>query len=171
MMSYLTQIRWSPYAVGAGIGILSWFTFIFLKKPIGCSTAFARASGMIGKLFSRKTINGKQYFKEYPPVIDWEIMFVIGIVIGAFISAYISGDFNIITVPRLWAREFGDSFIFRIIISIIGGIFLGFGARLAGGCTSGHGISGAMQMAVSSWVSAIFFFIGGGVTAYLMFSL
>lgn len=171
MMSYLTQIRWSPYAVGAGIGILSWVTFIFLKKPIGCSTAFARASGMIGKLFSRKTINGKQYFKEYPPVIDWEIMFVIGIIIGAFISAYISGDFKVMTVPELWAREFGDSFILRIVVSILGGIFLGFGARLAGGCTSGHGISGAMQMAVSSWVSAIFFFIGGGVTAYLMFSL
>jgi len=171
MMSYLTQIRWSPYAVGAAIGILSWFTFLFLKKPIGCSTAFARTSGMIGKLLSRKTISEKQYFKEFPPVIDWEVMFVIGIVIGAFISAYISGDFKIMTVPKSWAREFGDSIILRIIISIIGGVFLGFGARLAGGCTSGHGISGTMQMAVSSWVSAIFFFIGGGVTAYLMFSL
>jgi len=171
MMSYLTQIRWSPYAVGAGIGILSWFTFLFLKKPIGCSTAFARTSGMIGKIFSRKAIDEKQYFKEFPPVIDWEIMFVIGIIIGAFISAYVSGDFNFIAVPELWAREFGDSFVFRIIISIIGGIFLGFGARLAGGCTSGHGISGAMQMAVSGWVSAIFFFVGGGITAYLMFSI
>lgn len=170
-MSYLTQIRWSPYTVGAGIGILSWFTFLFLKKPIGCSTAFARTSGMIGKVFSRKAIDEKQYFKEFPPVIEGEIMFVIGIIIGAFISAYISGDFNFIAVPELWARKFGDSFVIRIIISIIGGIFLGFGARLARGCTSGHGISGAMQMAVSSWVSAIFFFVGGGITAYLMFSL
>jgi len=171
MVNYLLQIRWSPYAVGAGIGILSWFTFLFLKKPIGCSTAFARTSGMIGKIFSRKAIDEKQYFKEFPPAIDWEIMFVIGIIIGAFISAYISGDFNFIAVPELWAREFGGSFVIRIIISIIGGIFLGFGARLAGGCTSGHGISGAMQMAVSSWVSAIFFFVGGGITAYLMFSI
>jgi uncharacterized membrane protein YedE/YeeE len=170
-MNYLTQIRWSPYAVGAGIGILSWFTFLLLKKPIGCSTAFARISGMIGKLFNRKKIDDNQYFKEYPPVIDWEIMFVGGIIIGAFISAYISGDFKVIKVPELWSGRFGDSFIFRIIISVIGGIFLGFGARLAGGCTSGHGISGAMQMSVSGWVSAIFFFIGGSITAYLMFSI
>ena len=38
---------------------------------------------------------------------------------------------------------------------------MGFGARWAGGCTSGHGISGTMQMAVSSWVAAVCFFVGG----------
>jgi uncharacterized membrane protein YedE/YeeE len=46
---------------------------------------------------------------------------------------------------------------------------MGFGSRWANGCTSGHGISGTMQLAVSSWVSVVFFFIGGIVTAMLMY--
>ncbi len=49
-MEWLTMERWSPYAVGVGIGILSWIAFVLSDKPIGCSTAFARTSGMIEKL-------------------------------------------------------------------------------------------------------------------------
>jgi len=50
-MDWLTMGRWSPYAVGIGIGILSWLTFVLSDKPIGCSAAFARTSGMIERLF------------------------------------------------------------------------------------------------------------------------
>ena len=50
-MGWLSMELWSPYVVGAGIGILSWFTFLVSDKPIGCSTAFARKSGMIEGLF------------------------------------------------------------------------------------------------------------------------
>jgi uncharacterized protein len=168
-MEMFTQVRWSPYTSGALIGVLSWFTFIFLKKPIGCSTAFARSSGIVAKLFGSKKTDGLKYFQEFKPVLDWEIVFVVGIVIGSLISALISGDFEIILVPAIWERHFGDSFIFRTAAAVAGGIFLGFGARMAGGCTSGHGISGAMQLTVSGWVSAIFFFIGGIITAYILF--
>jgi uncharacterized membrane protein YedE/YeeE len=54
---------------------------------------------------------------------------------------------------------------------MLGGVFLGFGARWAGGCTSGHGISGTMQLAVSSWISAICFFIGGILMAQFLFKV
>jgi len=50
-MEWLSMELWSPYVVGAGIGILSWLTFLVSDKPIGCSTAFARTSGMIERLF------------------------------------------------------------------------------------------------------------------------
>ena len=40
-MDWLTMGRWSPYAVGIGIGVLSWLTFVLSDKPIGCSAAFA----------------------------------------------------------------------------------------------------------------------------------
>ena len=46
-MEWLRMQHWSPYAVGIGIGVLSWLTFVLSDKPIGCSTAFARFSGMI----------------------------------------------------------------------------------------------------------------------------
>lgn len=169
-MEIFTQARWSPYLSGSLIGVLSWLTFIFLKKPIGCSTAFARSGGIIGKFFGNKKIDEMEYYKQFEPKVDWEIVFVIGIVIGSFISALLSGDLEILLVPSLWERTYGASFTLRVLAAALGGIFLGFGARMAGGCTSGHGISGAMQLTLSGWVSAIFFFIGGMITAHIIFA-
>lgn len=169
-MNWLTETRWSPYAVGIGIGILSWFTFLISKKPIGCSTAFARTSGMIEKLFHGKKVEQKLYYQEFKPVVDWEWMLVVGVVIGSLISALLSGDFRWQWVPSSWAAVFGSAPFPRVIAAVIGGICLGFGARWTGGCTSGHGISGTLQLAVSSWVSAICFFIGGIITAKLLYN-
>ncbi len=170
-MGWITQIRWSPYAVGAGIGVLSWLTFLISKKPIGCSTAFARTSGMLEKAFRGQKVEKKDYYKQFKPEIDWEWMLVSGIIIGAFVSALISGDFEPSWIPSRWSSAFGPNVLFRLLISLAGGILLGFGARWSGGCTSGHGISGTLQLAVSSWISAIFFFIGGIITAFFMFHI
>jgi uncharacterized membrane protein YedE/YeeE len=74
-------------------------------------------------------------------------------------------------VPSLWASAFGDSALLRVLVAVAGGIILGFGALFAGGCNSGHGISGTLKLAVSSWISAIFFFIGGIITAHLIFNV
>ncbi|HEM62291.1 MAG TPA: hypothetical protein ENO24_08370, partial [Chloroflexi bacterium] len=63
-MDWLTQVRWSPYAVGIGIGVLSWFTWLISKKPIGCSTSFARTAGMIEKLFRGDKVEAKPYYQE-----------------------------------------------------------------------------------------------------------
>jgi hypothetical protein len=48
-------------------------------------------------------------------------------------------------------------------------MILGIGARWAGGCTSGHGISGTLQLAVSSWLATLSFFIGGILTAMILY--
>ena len=53
-MDFLFELRWSPYAVGVGIGVLSWFSFLISRYPISCSTSFARASGMIERLLRGK---------------------------------------------------------------------------------------------------------------------
>ena len=168
-MEILTKIRWSPYAVGIGIGILSWFSFLISKKPIACSTTFAKASGMIEKLFFGKKVDLKPYYQKIKLVVDWQWMLVIGIVIGSMISALLSGDFNWQWVPSIWAANFGSNVILRVIVALIGGICLGFGARWADGCTSGHGISGTLQLNIWSWISAICFFIGGTLMAQLIF--
>lgn len=168
-MDFLTEVRWSPYAVGVGIGILSWFSFLILKQPISCSTSFARTSGMIEKLFRGKKVDLKPYYKEIRPVVDWQWMLVAGVVIGSLISALLSSDFRWQWVPSIWASAFGNDPALRAIAALVGGICLGFGARWAGGCTSGHGISGTLQLALSSWISAIFFFIGGILMAHFIF--
>ena len=74
-------------------------------------------------------------------------------------------------VPALWAQEIGESPLIRLLGAVVGGIFLGFGARWADGCTSGHGISGTMQLTLSSWISAIFFFVGGILAAFFLFQV
>jgi uncharacterized protein len=169
-MDWLTETRWSPYAAGAGIGILSWFTFLISKKPIGCSTAFARTSGMLEKLFKGEKVEQKPYYQEFKPVIDWEWMLVLGVIIGSLVSSLLSGDFNWLWVPSRWAAAFGPEPTTRLIVAVLGGICLGFGARWTGGCTSGHGISGTLQLAVSGWVSAVCFFIGGIAAAFLLYN-
>ena len=168
-MNLLTEIRWSPYMAGIGIGVLSWFSFLILKKPLSCSTSFASTSGMIERIFRGKKVEEKPYFQKVKLEIDWQWMLVLGVVFGSLISALLSGDFEWQWVPSLWAATFGNSPAVRIIGAVIGGIFLGFGARWADGCTSGHGISGTLQLAVSSWISAIFFFVGGILAAFLLF--
>ena len=95
--------------------------------------------------------------------------FIIGIVFGAFISAWLSNELQVVWVPSLWAAHFGPSVAGRFFAALAGGFCVGLGARWAGGCTSGHGISGTIQLAVSSWLAVLCFFAGGIVTAMVIF--
>ncbi len=168
-MNWLSMTRWSPYAVGIGIGVLSCLAFVLSDKALGCSTAFARTSGMLERLFRGSKTLDKPYYKKFAPVIDWEWMLVAGVFIGAFISARLSGAFSLQWVPDTWAEAAGAGAVVRWLVALCGGVVMGFGARWAGGCTSGHGISGTLQLAVSSWIAAICFFIGGIAAAMLIF--
>lgn len=171
MIDWLFQEQWSPYIAGVGIGILCWCAFLLSDKALGCSTAYARTSGMIERLFRGSKVAEKPYYQTYTPTVDWEWMLVLGIIIGAFLSSVLSGLFTVQWVPSIWAATFGTNFSLRWIVALTGGILLGFGSRWAGGCTSGHGISGTLQLAVSGWVAFVCFFAGGVATAFVMFTL
>jgi uncharacterized protein len=168
-MEWLSMEQWSPYVVGTGIGLLSCFSFVLSDKPLGCSSAFSRTSGMIERLFRGRTVEEKAYYRKVVPSIDWEWMLVVGIFVGAFLSSQLSGQFRWTWVPQLWASAFGEGSLVRWIVSLAGGIIMGIGARWAGGCTSGHGISGTLQLAVSSWLATLSFFVGGIVTAMILY--
>jgi uncharacterized protein len=170
-MHWLSMVRWSPYAVGIGIGLLSCLAFLLSNKPIGCSTAFARTSGMLERLFRGKKTLQKPYYKKFVPEIDWEWMLVAGVFLGAFLSASFSGDFRLQWVPAAWAQSAGESSSVRWLVALLGGVVMGFGARWAGGCTSGHGISGTLQLALSSWIATLCFFVGGVASAMLIFNV
>jgi len=170
-MEWLMSVRWSPYVVGAGIGILSWLTWVVSASPLGCSTSFSRTAGMMEKAIRGKKVEQKPYYREVAPTVDWQWMLVLGMVIGALASSLFSGDFQFLWVPSRWVLAFGDNVGLRLLAALTGGVFLGFGARWADGCTSGHGISGTMQLAISSWVTAICFFISGVITAHVLYVL
>ena len=170
-MTFLTQLRWSPYVVGVGIGILGWLSFLLLKKPLGTSTSFAKTSGMLEKLVRGPDVALKAYYQKYPLKIDWQWMFVVGIFLGSLVSSLLSGDFELAWVPSLWASTLSESPWLRVGFAFIGGIVLGFGARWGNGCTSGHGISGTQQLAISSWIFTIALFASGVLMAQLLLIL
>jgi uncharacterized membrane protein YedE/YeeE len=172
MLSFLTMHEWSPYAVGIGIGLLSCVAFVLSDKPIGCSTAFARTSGMLEQwVRGRSRVRDMAYYRQFVPEIDWEWMLVLGVFLGAMTSAWLSGELRLEWVPALWTTTFGPEHLPRLVTAFIGGVIMGFGARWAGGCTSGHGISGTLQLAVSGWLAVAAFFLSGGITAYLKYTL
>ncbi len=163
---------WSPYIVGALIGVLSMLTFYFSNKPLGASTAYASVAGMIGLQVAPNHTRSLKYFKGNPPKVGWELMLVLAVIAGSFLAAWTGGELTGKFLPAMWQERFGsDSYPLRTIVALTGGVLMAVGARMAGGCTSGHGISGTLQLAIGSWVSAICFFIGGIIAAMLMFAV
>ena len=157
------------HLVGALIGALSMATFYFSNKPLGVSTAFARLAGLLGYLVSRKHTDSLKFYQETVPKIEWEVMLAVGIVLGAFFAALSGGEFNVTAIPPQWEAAFGNSVPLRLSAAFVGGVIMAFGARLAGGCTSGHGISGTLQLSVGSWIALACFFAGGVLTAKVMY--
>lgn len=161
---------WSPYLVGGLIGLLSMATFYFSAKPLGASSAYAAMSGMLGRVIAPKHTDSLKYFQDNPPVVDWGLMLLLGSVAGAFLAAWQGNELTGQWLPPMWTARFGDdSLALRFAVALVGGLFMAFGARLAGGCTSGHGISGTLQLSVGSWIAVICFFVGGIATAMLIF--
>ena len=171
-MNVLQQRAWSPYVVGALIGIMSWFSFASVDKPLGITTAFEYSAALAVKAVAPGVAETNAYYKEpeKTPKIDWEWMLVAGVFIGAFVSSKLSGDRGSAdAVPALWRRRFGPSLARRYAGAFVGGALLMFGARLAQGCTSGHGISGALQLAVSSWMFVAMFMASGLAAAFAIY--
>lgn len=160
---------WSPYLVGALIGVLVWFTFLLADKPLGASSGYVTMAADLGRWLAPNHTGKLEYFKD-KPLISWTLVFVIGIVGGSFLAAFSGGELTGRFLHPMWIERFGEqSGWLRAGVSLVGGICLAFGARLAGGCTSGHGISGTLQLSAGSWVSLICFFIGGMGAAFLLY--
>lgn len=161
---------WSPYLVGGGLGVLSWLTFYFADKPIGASSFYATLAGFLGRLVARRHTESLTYYKNNPPRADWGFFFVVSTILGGFVAAWTGGEFRNEWLHPMWRDRFGDGLMLRGIIGFAGGVLMAFGARLAGGCTSGHGISGTLQLNAGSWLTVIAMFVGGIATAMLLYS-
>jgi uncharacterized protein len=157
--------------VGMGIGFLCWLAFLLSNHSIGVSTAFAKSAGMIEGAVRGPDVRSKPYYQENRPTIDWEWMLVAGLFLGAYTAAWLSGDINWKWVPQMWEDTFGPSILLRLSAALLGGICVGFGARWGSGCTSGHGISGTLQLVLSSWIAVFCFFSGGVAVAFFIYRM
>ena len=176
-MNPLKRQRWNPYLVGICIGILSCITFGLMHKALGTSTTIASTPGMVIGIVAPEHVQANAYWSKYFDVdkgkvyFDWQFFLVIALPIGAFLGMKLSGEQFKETVPPLWANRFGPNKWVRYTGAFIGGVILLFGARMAGGCTSGHGISGGLQLAVSSWAFFFAMFGSGVLTAFGLFGM
>lgn len=107
---------WSPYLVGALIGVLSMATFYFSNKPLGVSTAYARLAGMVSRWVSKSHTDSLKLYQDKTPRIEWEVMLLLGVVIGAAVAAVTGGEFIGTWVPPMWAERFGDGTGLRLAL-------------------------------------------------------
>jgi uncharacterized membrane protein YedE/YeeE len=96
-------------------------------------------------------------------------LFLFGLVLGGALAAFTSGGLTVTTqVPgTLFSQIFGDSPVVAVAVMLVGGVFVGFGTRMAGGCTTGHGFCGVSRFQPGSLVSTGAFF-GAGVVVSLI---
>jgi len=159
------------YIVGAAIGILSWVVYVVVNAPIGITTALSEVAGAAAvPLIGTEAVAANPYWAKTIPAWDYGTLFLVGTFVGALLSSISEKTFKWEFVPATWKDRFGDKVAPRFFAAFIGGAFVMFGARLAGGCTSGHGISGSLQLAVSSWTFFLVMFVTGILTARIFYS-
>lgn len=183
-MEWITN-PWPWYVAGPMIALVMFLLLFFGKN-----------FGMSNNLRTMCTIAGGGKFADFFK-IDWRgqiwnLMVVLGSIIGGFIAyKFLTPDLSVDLAPetiaeleKLGFSEAGQDYLpgelfgasavgswQGILILLLGGILVGFGTRYAGGCTSGHAISGLSNLQLPSLVAVIGFFIGGLSMVYLIFPL
>ena len=176
-------------AGGVLLGVV-FFLAVFLVKPIGVSTQFVIFDGILWDAIVQETVvvnpdaksgysspnaylnkSGGKYAKNIANPMNYSFVFVIAMIIGAAISAYMRGGVSREEreMPEVWRENFGDSTAKRYVWVFLSGFIVLFGARLAGGCTSGHMMSGMMQTSISGYLFTAGVFLAAIPIAIMMF--
>jgi len=183
-MEFITQ-PWPWYVAGPLIAFVMFLLFYYGKKfGVSSNLETICAMGGLGKIHEHFNFNWKKN--------SWNLMFILGTIIGGFIAyQWLTPseviDLNPKTVEELAALGFenaGSTFLpdemfgveallsLKGILVLLGGGFLvGFGARYAGGCTSGHAITGLSNLELPSLLAVIGFFIGGLIMTWVLIPL
>lgn len=167
-MPHLRDKAWSPYLAGAVIGLLQIPTFLLMNTALGASSSFVTVGAHLAALVDPSAAKIAYFASHMEGAKNWwQVAVVIGIAVGAFISMKLSGARRS-EVSAVWARVLGRGTLgARAPIAFVAGFLMLFGARIAGGCTSGHGISGMAQLGVGSTVAVAAMFAGGMLVANL----
>jgi uncharacterized membrane protein YedE/YeeE len=166
-----------------------FFIAVLLVKPIGVSTQFVILDAIIGDKINSELItetddgkiqstnsylnkSGAQYAKSANQPLNYSFMFVIALAIGAFISSQLRngvGQSEKLS-PKVWNDKFGKFANKRFLVTFVSGFVVLFGARLAGGCTSGHMMSGLMQTSISAYLFTLGIFLAAIPTAMIVYN-
>ena len=169
-MPSFTEKAWPPYVAGAMIGLLQIPAFLLIETALGASSSYVTVGGLVASWIDPAALK-IDYIARHIAATGknwWQVALVFGVAIGALISAKFSGARRQPISP-IWSRALGSaSPARRYAIAFLAGFIMLLGARIADGCTSGHGLSGTAQLAVGSIVAVAAMFAGGIGTAMLV---
>lgn len=155
---------WSGWVGGIGIGVYALVQFFVTGKRLGVSTGFMDVCASFSKL---------SYFKNFRETEagSWRIWFIIGIPLGGLVAALTSPGELVasFSLGKLYDSVFPTAIALKGLILLFGGVLIGYGSRMAGGCTSGHSIAGIGLLNWPSLVASAGFFIGGIVIVNILF--
>jgi uncharacterized membrane protein YedE/YeeE len=158
----------NPYVAGVGLGLVLLVSFLILGQGIGASGAAARAGTTAVHAVAPAHVEGNSYLSKYVtgkshPMNNWLVFEVIGIFLGGAISAVLAGRrrSGITRGPRISKPS-------RLALALLGGVIMGFAARLSRGCTSGQALSGGALLSVGSWIFMLSVFGGGYALAFFL---
>lgn len=152
---------WNPLLAGVLLGLVLLLTFVWTGHGLGATGASTRLAAWLGNEVAPAATQANDYLggmvedgaNPLPSWITWQ---VIGVSIGALVAAFMGGRLR---VQLDGARSVGSGK--RIATALIGGLLSGFGARVAAGCTSGLGLSGAATLGIAAFVFLATFFASG----------
>jgi hypothetical protein len=154
------------WALGGGaIGAITLLLLFLGGKRLGISTGFETACSVVSRLpyFRREEIVGEKG--------SWRLPFLGGLLVGGFLSALLGGGWAPTWDLGMFDAATGAGPAAKVAWMFAGGLLIGFGTRLAGGCTSGHGIFGVANFEKASWVSTASFMAAGIATTQIVWRL
>lgn len=171
MTSQTEQLKpkpyWNPLFAGILLGMVLLATFVITGHGLGATGFTTRLTAWFGMYLVPAATNANDYLggmvEEGRPLDSWITWQVIGVALGALLSAYFA--------RRIQFKLDGSKFLGgskRPLTALLGGIFAGFGARVAAGCTSGLGLSGAAVLSLAGFTFLGTFFAVGLLVSYFM---
>ena len=156
----LTPWHWALGGLGvAGIVLLTlWMT----GRRLGVSTGYESVCSLVVKT---------PYLRR-PKLLKsnrWRLSFLVGLLLGGVVSAVLAGGVEPTWDLGLWDAFIGGGVGAKIAWMFVGGVLIGFGTRVAGGCTSGHAIFGISNLEWSGLRSTLAFMAAGFVTTNLIY--
>ena len=160
MLEWLLE-PWPWYVSGPLIGLTVPLLFVLTGNSLGISSSLRHIGAACMPQIKLPYLSKNYFWRDH----IWNLVFVGGIILGAFLGNYVLSSEPMSFLPESFVSLKGVLMLFG------GGILIGFGTRYAGGCTSGHTITGISTLQWSSVVASFFFFVGGLLSTWLILPL
>ena len=159
----------NPYVAGVGLGLVLLAAYVVMGRGLGASGAFSSAVAVAVDGVAPEHARAIEFYVGYlesgvgHPLKSYLVFQVLGLAIGGFVSGALAGRVKrtVEKGPRFSTRG-------RFLMAFIGGSLMGFGAKLARGCTSGQALSGGAVLGIGSWSFMIMVFVGGYAAAWFV---